>query len=170
MNIESQINILKEKIKEKYPDLYMGYSYDANEDYYHIWHINSHLQYEDDHFLDFVGSLIKEHFYSKDIFNFSFGYDYMEDEKSKLVYEVTPNLNNFIIKVGNFFESKETNYYHLIKEYIIKHYSLNWSNSDSIDVIFDAKDSSFCTQIRQAPLTREAPEDPENMSEEALAA
>ena len=169
MNVESQINTLREKIKEKYPDLYMGYSYDAKEDYYHIWHINSHLQYEDENFLDFIGSLIKECFYSKDIFNFSFGYDYVEDEKSKKVYEVIPSLNNFIIKVGNFLESKEANY-HLIKEYMIKHYSLNWSNSDSINITFDAKDSSFCTQIRQAPLTRETPEDPENMSEKALAA
>jgi len=82
--MHEQINIFEAKIKARYPDLRIGYSYDDDEDYYHIWHTNSHLQFEDTAFPGFVGSLIKECFYSKDIFNFSFGYDYLEDEKSKL--------------------------------------------------------------------------------------
>lgn len=75
MDIEKQISIFKAKIKEKYPHLTVDYSYDADEDYYHIWHTNSRLEFEDDVFPGFVGGLIRECFYANNIFNFSFGYD-----------------------------------------------------------------------------------------------
>jgi hypothetical protein len=77
------------KIKIKYPDLKIGYSYDEDENYYHIWHTNSKLQFEDNIFLSYVGGLIRECFYSNDIFNFSFGYDYIEDEKSNIKNKTT---------------------------------------------------------------------------------
>ena len=100
INMQEQINIFKEKIKSRYQDLRIGYSYDDEEDYYHIWHTNSQLQFEDNAFPGFVGSLIKEFFYSNDIFNLSFGYDYLEDEKSKLSYEITNYIDSRYKKIN----------------------------------------------------------------------
>lgn len=165
-NVEKQINTFEKKIKEQYPDLHIGYTYDAKEDYYYIWHINSSLQYEDVDFLVFVGNLIKEYFYSKDIFNFSFGYDYLEDEKSKSTYEVKPNLIDFIIKPANLFEFHDISYYKLNKHF----YSLDLVNFDNINVSFDVKNLSFCHPIMQTQLTRETHDECENTPEKALAA
>ena len=83
MDIEKQISIFKAKIKEQYPDLTVDYNYDADEDYYDIWHTNSQLQYEDDDFLAFIGGLIREHFYANNLFNFSFGYDHEKFEEKE---------------------------------------------------------------------------------------
>lgn len=154
-NINNQINDFKEKIKVKYPELYIGYSYNADEDYYHIWHTNSHLQFEDDDFLKLIGGLIRECFYSKDIYNFSFGYDYLEDEKSKLIYEVKRKYNDITLNIGQMVGTQQPIHYHLIKNYT----SLNWANFDSIKIDFDAKDLSFCNQlIRQVPLVSQVVE------------
>ncbi len=91
-SIQKEINDFKKRIKEEYPDLHIDYSYDDQEDYYHIWHTNSKLQFKDEGFLVFVGELIKDCLYSKGIFNFSFSYNYLEDKKTKLVYKVNQAL------------------------------------------------------------------------------
>lgn len=152
MNVQSQISDLEDKIKVTYPGLKIGYSYDAIEDYYHIWHTSLQLQFEDDDFSDFIGGLIRECFYSKDIFNFSFGYNYLEDEKSKSIYGMNTYLNNITFNIGEMLETQDDHYYQLIKNYN----SLNWSNFDSITISSDAiKDlSSYYKSIRQAQLKK----------------
>jgi hypothetical protein len=165
VNIQDQIDIFKKEITTKYPDLYVGYTYDDNEDYYHIWHTNSHLQFEDDAFLSFVGNLIRECFYSKDIFNFSFGYDYLEDEKSKLLYEIQSNYHRIIFNFTNQLVKQEPYFYQTINNYS----SFNWTQFESIKIAFDTLDSSF-ELIRQASLSVDVVEDLDKQEEKALAA
>lgn len=165
VNIQDQIDIFKKEITARYPDLYVGYSYDDNEDYYHIWHTNSHLQFEDDDFLSFVGNLIRDCFYSKDIFNFSFGYDYLEDEKSKLIYEFQSNYNKIIFNFTSQLIKQEPYFYQTIEN----NSSFNWAQFESIKIAFDTLDSSF-QLIRQARLPVEVVEDLDKQKEKALAA
>ena len=167
INMQEQINIFKTKINAQYPDLKIGYSYDADEDYYHIWHTNSRLQFEDDVFPGFVGGLIKEYFYSNDIFNFSFGYDYEEDEKSKIFYKVYTHYNDVIY---NFIEKTNTSQSYTYQT-IEKGSTFRWSKLDTISIAFDSIDSSFFDQsIGQAILAVESVGIMDDQIEKALAA
>lgn len=166
INMQEQINILETKIKAKYPDLKIGYSYDAEEDYYHIWHTNSHLQFEDNAFPGFIGYLIKDCFYSNDIFNFSFGYDYLEDEKSKS-YEVNVHYSKIFLNYAENFSIHKSSFYQTIKHCS----SFSWSKFDTINIAFDNLDLSFFNQsIRQADLLVESVENLDDQIEKALAA
>jgi len=168
-DIERQIAIFIDKIKAKYPSLKIGYTFDADENYYYIWHTDAHLQFEDDTFPVFIGGLLKEYFYSKDIFNFSFGYDYWEDEKSKLVYEFNSNYNEITINI-NVIEQKIThdpNIYKTIKDYS----SSNWPKLVNINLYFDSQNLSFFNQsIRQAKLPKEVSLNLVEQTEKAVAA
>lgn len=167
INIQEQIDIFKKEITARYPDLKIGSSYDATEDYYYIWHTNSHLQFEDDDFLDFVGNLIKECFYLKSIFNFSFGYDYLEDEKSRLIYDFKPYNNEVLIKFTNQAITQKPYFYHIISN----NNSFNWEKIEGIKIAFDTLDSSFCNQIiGQVSLPLEVDESLHEQEEKALAA
>ena len=157
-----QINSFRKEIKAKYPGLYMGYSYDSKEDYYHIWHTNSDLQYKDANFIDFLGNLINKYFYANDIFNFSFGYDYCEDEKSKYIYEVKPAFKDFIFKLEELSDSREANYNFISENYYAFHL-------EGINIKIDASDLIFCSQIGQASLSRKVVAD-DNTPDKALAA
>lgn len=74
--VVSKIDEFVIKIKEKYPELVVGYVYYEDEDEYDIWHTDSDLQFSDKDFAKFSGILIKEIFYDNDIYNISFGYDF----------------------------------------------------------------------------------------------
>jgi hypothetical protein len=78
-----QIDTFIAKLKERYCDLDIGYDYDAATDQYNIWHTDSELQFKNNDFLAFTGTLIVDLFYRNDIFNISFGYDYRDEYKAK---------------------------------------------------------------------------------------
>ena len=167
-NIQKQMEAFQALIKAKYPDLRIGYTYDADEDYYHIWHTNRQLQYEDDIFPVFIGGLLKDCFYSQDIFNFSFGYNYSEDEKSRLVYEFKSHYYNQItINIAKQLITRDIDFYTKTEHYS----AFNWPKLEAISIGIDNVDLSFCNQhIRQAKLSIEVSEDMTEQTEKALAA
>lgn len=63
-------------VKGYSPSLIIGYDYDAEADFYDIWHNSFRLQYNDVAFARFIGGKIQEFLYSRGYYNFSFGYDY----------------------------------------------------------------------------------------------
>ena len=153
INMQEQINIFKTKLKSRYSDLRIGYSYDEEEDYYDIWHTNSQLQFEDAVFRAFAGGLIKECFYSNDIFNFSFGYDYVEDEKSKLNYEINVYQEELYKKINLIFTKNHSQLESPFYDTKEKYCSSNWSKLDALNIVFDNLDISFFNQsVRQADL------------------
>lgn len=151
-SIQKEINDFKESAKERYPNLHIDSSYDDQEDYYHIWHTNSKLQFEDEDFLVFIGKLIKDCLYSKGIFNFSFSYNYLEDQKTNLVYQVKPSFNDIILSVERLLLStQDSNNYNLVKHFD----SLNFTNLDSVNFNFDAKDLYYDYQLLRQADTKE---------------
>lgn len=164
-NMQEQINKFEAKINDRYPDLKIGHSYDAEEDYYHIWHTNSHLQFEDDDFPGFVGGLIKECFYSNDIYNFSFGYDYIEDEKSKIFYEMNTSHNDITFRFTEMLDTANINLYKMAES----PNSFSLAAPDNINIAFYSS-VSFNQLIRQADLLIEPLENLGDQIEKALAA
>lgn len=63
------------KIKQKY-DINIYYKYNNETNEYDIWHNDVDLQFYNKEFRCFTGKLLKEMFYNKSIFGFSFGYNY----------------------------------------------------------------------------------------------
>ena len=166
MSIQDQIAIFKKSINAKYPDLSIGYSYDSAEDYYHIWHTNRHLQFKDEEFRRFAGSLIKTCFYSKNIFNFSFGYDYLEDEKVQYGYQFHLSYNKINL---NFNEqvAKAEHLYQATANSIL----CNWSKVDDMHMTIVSSCISFAHQpAGQAYLAPELSTEADLQPEKALAA
>lgn len=91
------INKFIAAVKEKYPQIIMGYSYDQEYELFNIWHTNKTLQFENKEFLNFSGTLIKNIFFDNEIFNVSFGYDYDRDKIEEKSYVVQ---NNMIINTS----------------------------------------------------------------------
>lgn len=77
------------KIKERYPNLTVGYEYDEEDDIYRIWHNDENIQQSNIKFKKYAGAMIKELFYKKGIFNISFGYDY--DKANAIIGEKYDN-------------------------------------------------------------------------------
>ncbi|QXE18379.1 hypothetical protein [Clostridium sp. 001] len=98
---EDLIKVFIKSIKQKYSNIIIDYDYDEDEDIYDIWHNNETLQFENESFLDFVGSKMKEIFYNNDMFNFSFGYDYFKakslEPSYKLQRDTIVNADSIII-------------------------------------------------------------------------
>ena len=67
------------KVKEKYPDIIVEYSYDKYEGEWFIRHDYVET-YEDIEFCEYIGGLMSP-IYDKKFFNWSFGYDYDRFEK-----------------------------------------------------------------------------------------
>lgn len=88
-------------INQKYPDLVMGYVYVEDEDYYSIWHNNEQIESEDNDFLVFSGNLYKKHFYTDEILNVAFSYDYrMAENVLKQKIKETLNSNNEFVQIS----------------------------------------------------------------------
>lgn len=76
--VEEYIRKFISEIKKQYPDIIINYSYDDETKLFDIWHNNRVLQFENKDFLIYVGTLIKKILYANNIYNFSFGYDYIK--------------------------------------------------------------------------------------------
>ena len=73
MLADTQINKFISIIKGRYPHLQIHHDYNEDEDFHHIEH-NYDRMYEDEEFPFFVGGLIRNLFFEKDIYNISFGF------------------------------------------------------------------------------------------------
>ena len=61
-----------------------GYKYDKQEDYYFINHNSFDLQFQDNKlWKKYIGRLLIECFYTNNIYNIAFGYDYELDKNKK---------------------------------------------------------------------------------------
>lgn len=89
-----KIKIIIEQIKERYPDIYVGYEYLEKDDVYEIWYNKEELN-TDESFQEFVGKLIYEQLFSKNIFNFFI--DYNEEKSSTLLdtSKIVDTINKF---------------------------------------------------------------------------
>jgi len=116
------------KLKELYPALSVDFEYDQENDQYSIWHLDPDLQFNNTQFLKDVGRLIKEELYSKDIFNFSFGYDYFKARDNTYHIIATQLSSNIVINgsvvTGNFPE-----------------YNRLLNTISSLNILFDAAES-----------------------------
>ena len=72
------IELFISKIKEKYPKLYITYDYNEKDDEFEIWHNSHQLQFGTSGFVSFAGSLMVSILEDRDIYNYSFGYDYFK--------------------------------------------------------------------------------------------
>lgn len=79
------------RIKERYPHLIIDYDHYPESDEYDIWHVDYKLQFEDIEFLKYVGELMKEILFDNEVFNYSFGYDYL---KAKALFNDNSYANN----------------------------------------------------------------------------
>ena len=70
------IKKFKDRIIARYPELYVDFEYDSEQDEYDIWHNNPELEFNDEKFIKFVGEAAQEILFNNNIYNFSFGYDY----------------------------------------------------------------------------------------------
>jgi len=81
-NIDTEKHIIRfiEKLKSQYPELIVDYKYNKEEDQYKIWHTNREIQSSNTNdFLDYCGNLLRIVLYNNNIYNFSFGYNYVAD-------------------------------------------------------------------------------------------
>lgn len=89
-----KIKIITEKIKEHYPDIYVGYDYLEKDNVYEIWYNKKELN-TDESFQEFVGKLIYKYLYSNNIFNFFI--DYNEEKSTNLLdtSKIVDTINKF---------------------------------------------------------------------------
>lgn len=69
------------ELKNRYPEVNFGYSYDEDCKLFDIWHDSDTLQFENQNFLEQVGLLIKNILYDNEIYNISFGFDFLKQTK-----------------------------------------------------------------------------------------
>lgn len=79
MSEKNVINLIEEfisAVKSKYNNLHIDYEYNEQENFFDIWHNNENLEFNDNDFANFIGTLFQEIFYKSGVFNVSFGYDF----------------------------------------------------------------------------------------------
>jgi len=113
------IRKVAEKIKEHYPNIYVDYEYLEKDNLYEIWYNKEELN-NDVGFQEFVGKLICEYLYSKNIFNFFIDYN---EEKSANLFDTSK-----IIYVFNKFYEK------LLYDLSIKNISYKLNNNKEPDL------------------------------------
>jgi len=86
--VRSQVQKFMSEIRRIYPNLYVAYDYDEENDQYEIWHNDPKLEFEDDEFQTIVGKLVDQFLFKNDIYNFYFGYDH---KKAKSLKELEYN-------------------------------------------------------------------------------
>lgn len=124
-NILSQINKFMEVIKNNYPALYIDYEYDEENDEYLIWHNDMHLQFENNEFIKYVGNKAQDLLYGKDIYNFSFSYDYAKAQKIvegkySQFYNITLPNTEYSIEKKSGFTTNEKIYKRSTSPFMIK--------------------------------------------------
>jgi len=85
-NAKAQDFIVKfiNEFKKEYPTVIIDFAYDDELDIFDIWHDSYDFQFKDQRFLSKVGILIKDILYANEIFNISFGYDYLRLSKNEV--------------------------------------------------------------------------------------
>lgn len=85
-NAKAQDYIIKfiNELKKEYPTVIIDSIYDDEHDIFDIWHDSYDFQFKDQGFLSKVGMLIKDILYANEIFNISFGYDYLRSSKNEV--------------------------------------------------------------------------------------
>lgn len=78
MDIKGLIDAFINRISLEYPLLHIEYDYDAEQDEYIIWHNDSELEFNNSTFRIFIAKLAREYLFNYNIYNFSFGYDYLK--------------------------------------------------------------------------------------------
>lgn len=97
-NAHEQVIRFITTLQTDYPHLKIEYDYNSEEDYYYIKHNRSDLQFQNDHFPQLVGKLIRTCFFNHDIYNISFGYDHQFFKNTK--YRAQVHYNSINIKMG----------------------------------------------------------------------
>ncbi len=98
--VKSMIEQFIADIKTDYPDLYIDYDYDEENDEYEIWHNDPNLEYNDARFKRIVGIKAEKWLFDNDIFNFCFTYDHSKVKKLiKYISSITmkPGINSILL-------------------------------------------------------------------------
>lgn len=107
-NKENFIQIVIEKIKNEYKNLYITYDYLDYSNVYEIWYDKKELK-NDKKFQDFIGFLIKNYLFSNKIYNIYFDYNEEKVESLRATLKYHANYNNNI-GIKNTFSNFSKNY------------------------------------------------------------
>ena len=101
------------KVKNKYPKLYIECDYHEDDDLYEIWHNDANLEYHDEEFKKLIALNAQEILFDNNIFNFCFGYDHFKTLKlEELSYTLVNTNTSFKIqgKINNNSNLNKNNY------------------------------------------------------------
>lgn len=153
--IKNIVDSLISQIKSKYKDLVINYDFNEEDGTYEIWHNSEHLEFEDDEFTNYVGTLIKTLLFDNGIFNISFGYDYEKSKNLNEMYNVVQA--NEIIKPNNKMLGTITNTFKFIITETVTNVRYTQDQKvgvSAIQLLNGANSYSFCNSSDKRELDR----------------